>query len=119
MDQNAVSQLTPQLVAGALLALLLDLIPGVKVAWGKLETRQKQAYNLVIILAVSILFVIGPGLVSGVWPTGWNRLLIPLASFFVTLAGNQATYVGTRYVTGSSQTKDQAIEVWYGKNVGE
>jgi len=100
-----VAQLTPQLVAGALLALLLDLIPGVKAKWAQLETRQKQGYNLIAILVVSILFVIGPGLVQGVWPTGWNWLLVPVSSFFVTLAGNQATYIGTRYVSGSSEPR--------------
>ena len=38
-----VAQLTPQLVAGAALALLLDLIPGVKAKWATLETRQNKA----------------------------------------------------------------------------
>jgi len=105
MNQDVVSQLTPQLVAGALLALILDIVPGLKTVWAKLETRQKQAYNLILILVISILFVIGPGLIQGSWPEGWDWLLIPLATFFVTLAGNQAAYVGTRYVTGSSEPR--------------
>ncbi len=106
MDQNVVEQLTPQLVAGALLALLLDLVPGLNTAWAKLTSRQKQGYNLILILVLSILFVIVPGLVQGSWPTGWNWLLVPLATFFVTLAGNQAAYVGTRYVSGSSEPRN-------------
>jgi len=105
MEQNAVAQLTPQLVSGALLALILDLVPGLNKAWAKLETRQKQGYNLLMILAVSVLFVLGPGIVQGAWPTGWDWLIVPLSSFFVTLAGNQATYVGTRYVTKSSEPR--------------
>jgi len=99
------TQLTPQLVAGALLALILDLVPGLNKKWASLETRQKQGYNLVMILVVSVLFIAGPGLIQGQWPTGWDWLLIPLSSFFVTLAGNQATYVGTRYVTKSSEPR--------------
>jgi hypothetical protein len=106
MDQDLVSQLTPQLVAGASLALLLDLVPGLNTRWASLETRQKQGYNLLLILLVSVLFVVGPGLVQGIWPDGWNWLLVPVSSFFVTLAGNQATYIGTRYVTGSSEPRN-------------
>ena len=102
MDNELLTQLTPQLVSGALLALALDLIPGIKTAWAKLETRQKQAYNLLIVLVVSVSFVAIPAAINNQWPEGWNWLLLPLASFFVTFAGNQSAYVGTRYITNSS-----------------
>ena len=105
MDQNLATQLTPQLVAGAVLALFLDLFPKISTTWVALPSRQKQAYNLLWVLIVTIAFIVIPGLVNGSWPVGWDWLLNPLTIFFVTLAGNQSTYIGTRYLTGSSEPK--------------
>ena len=92
--------LTPVLVVGGLLALLLELIPGFRTWWTAQEPNRKQVINLVLVFIVTLLFVVLPVLVAGqAWPTGWDWLLQPLTIFFVALAGNQTAHSGTRLLT--------------------
>lgn len=99
MEEYAV-QLTPALVAGGLMAILLETIPGVKTWWSGRQAAQKQILNLVLVLAVSLLFVALPVLIGGAsWPTGWGWVMEPLAVFFVTLTGSQTAHFGTKLVT--------------------
>jgi hypothetical protein len=106
MEINAV-QLTPALVAGGLMAILLETIPGVKTWWSGRASAQKQILNLVLVLIVSLLFVALPVLVGGgAWPTGWGWVTEPLAVFFVTLAGSQSAHFGTKLVTAPKPVDD-------------
>jgi len=94
------TELTPALVAGGLMAILLETVPGVNKWWGVRPSMQKQMINIGLVFVVSLLFVVLPVLVAGEpWPTGWNWLLEPLTVFFVTLAGNQSAHFGTTLIT--------------------
>lgn len=95
------NQLTPALVAGGILAILLEMIPGLNTAWSNLTPEQRQIINLTLVLVISLLFVVLPVVVAGeAWPEGWDWLITPLTVFFVTLAGNQTAHFGTRLVVG-------------------
>lgn len=99
MEVNA-AQLTPALVAGGVLAILLESVPGLNTWWGGRQPAQKQILNLVLVLIISLLFVVLPVLVAGAaWPTGWGWIMEPLAVFFVTLAGSQSAHFGTKILT--------------------
>ena len=94
-------QLTPALVTGGLLALLLESIPKLKDWWAALPAPRKQVFNLLLMFVVTILFVLIPVAAGQPMPQGWDWLLEPLTIFLVALAGNQSAHFGTRYLVGS------------------
>jgi len=103
-----VVQLTPALVAGGIMAILLETIPGVKTWWSARQAAQKQILNLVLVLIISLLFVALPVLVGGgSWPTGWGWIMEPLAVFFVTLTGSQTAHMGTKILTAPKAIEEE------------
>jgi hypothetical protein len=94
------AQLTPALVVGALLALLLETVPGLKTWWTALTPERKQGINLLLIFVTTILFVLIPVAAGGPLPQGWNWLLEPLTVFLAALTGSQATHSGTKLLLG-------------------
>jgi len=95
------AQLTPALVVGALLALLLEIVPGLKTWWTALTPKRKQGFNLLFVFVATILFVLLPVLFAGApLPEGWGWLLEPLTIFLAALTGSQATHAGTKLLVG-------------------
>ena len=49
MNEMETAQLTPALLVGALLALLLEIVPGLKTWWTALTPERKQGFNLLFV----------------------------------------------------------------------
>lgn len=91
-------QVTPAVIAAALLSLILEWFPGLGDKWEELPAAKKTAINAALVALISIASVLGRCYWWGdVCPDSfWKAISGVLVTFLLAAAANQATYQATR-----------------------
>jgi len=94
-----------QLMISALLAILLDWLPGLRTWWHPLEENQKKVYMSVLLFLSLIGLAFSECYLNGVCPEVWTDYILELAGVYLAgLAVNQ----GAHAVTKPSQAQVEA-----------